>query len=186
MRPGRAGREGAVADGPARQKALNDLMFSGNNEERLYAQRRLRLALLPKLPEPPKVKGPGFNPIDQFIVAEWEKAGLKEASDPPPVCSDAAFLRRVYLDVIGVIPTAAEAKRFFEDPTADKRVRLVDELLARNKDYAAHWTPFWEEAIGSANVGIIGGIGSHGNHRDWIYQSFVHDKPFDLMVAELD
>ncbi len=68
---------------------------------------------------------------------------------------------------------------------ADKRVRLVDELLARNEDYAAHWTPFWEEAIGSSNVGITGGIGSRGNHREWIYQSFVHNKPFDLMVAEL-
>jgi len=182
-RPG--GGESVVADGPSRQKAVNDLMFSGNNEERLYAQRRLRLALLPKAPEPPKVNRPGLNPIDQFIVAEWEKAGLKEASDPPPVCSDAAFLRRAYLDVIGVIPTAAEAKRFLEDPTPDKRVRLVDELLARNKDYAAHWTPFWEEAIGSANVGITGGIGSRGNHRDWIFESFVHNKPFDLMVAEL-
>jgi mono/diheme cytochrome c family protein len=182
---GPGGGAGAVADGPARQKAVNDLMFSGNNEERLYAQRRLRLALLPKPPDPPKVKRPGFNPIDQFIVAEWEQAGLKEANEPPPVCSDAAFVRRVYLDVIGVIPTAVEARRFLEDPTPDKRVRLVDELLARNKDYAAHWTPFWEEAVGSANANITGGIGSRGNHRDWIFQSFVQDKPFDLMVAEL-
>ena len=78
------------------------------------------------------------------------------------MCSDAAFLRRVYLDVIGVIPTAAEARRFLEDTAPDKRVRLVDELLARNEDYAAHWTPFWEEAIGSSNVGITGGIGSRG------------------------
>ena len=131
------------------------------------------------------MKSPGFNPIDRFIGAEWEKAGLKEASNPPPVCSDAAFLRRMYLDVIGVIPTAAEAKRFLADPTPDKRVRLVDDLLARNKDYAAHWTPFWEEAIGSANVDITGGIGSRGNHREWIFQSFVHNRPFDLMVAEL-
>ena len=174
----------AVAD-PAAQKALNDLLFSGNNEARFIAQRTLRLGLLPKPPEPPKVRGAVFNPIDQFIVGKWEQAGLKEADDPPAVCSDAAFLRRVYLDVIGVIPTAAEAKRFLEDTAPDKRVRLVDELLARNEDYAAHWTPFWEEAIGSSNVGITGGIGSRGNHRDWIFQSFVSNKPFDLMAAEL-
>lgn len=182
---GPGGGAGALADGPARQKAVNDLIFSGNNEERLYAQRRLRLELLPKPPEPPKVKESGFNTIDQFVVAEWEQAGLKEAGEPPPVCSDAVFLRRVYLDVIGVIPTAAEAKRFLGDADPDKRVRLVDELLARNKDYAAHWTPFWEEAIGSANANITGGIGSRGNHRDWIFESFIHNKPFDLMVAEL-
>ena len=174
-----------VSNDPGTQKALNDLVFSGNGKDRLIAQRKLRLALLPKPLEPPKVKAPVFNPIDQFIAAKWEQAGLKEANAAPAVCSDAAFLRRVYLDVIGVIPTAAQARRFLADTTPDKRVRLVDELLTRNEDYAAHWTPFWEEAIGSSNVGITGGIGSRGNHRHWIYQSFVHNKPFDLMVAEL-
>jgi hypothetical protein len=91
----------------------------------------------------------------------------------------------VYLDVIGVIPTAAEAKRFLEDKSADKRTRLADELLARKNDYAANWTPFWEDAIGSANVDKVGGIASRGNHRDWIFKSFADNKPFDLMVAEL-
>ena len=182
---GRGGNATLVANDPGTQKALNALLFSGNNEDRLFAQRRLRLALLPKPPEPPQVKGAVFNPIDQFIAAKWEQAGLKEANIPPALCSDAAFLRRVYLDVIGVIPTAAEARRFLEDTAPEKRVSLIEELLARKEDYAAHWTPFWEEAIGSSNVGITGGIGSRGNHRDWIYQNFVRNKPFDLMVAEL-
>ena len=182
---GASGKATLVANDPGTQKALNDLLFSGNNEDRLFAQRRLRLALLPKPAEPPNVKSPVFNPIDQFIAAKWEQAGLKEANAPPALCSDAAFLRRAYLDVIGVIPTAAEARRFLEDASPDKRVRLVDELLARNEDYAAHWTPFWEDAIGSSIVGITGGIGSRGNHRDWIFRSFVRNKPFDLMVAEL-
>jgi hypothetical protein len=89
------------------------------------------------------------------------------------------------VDIIGVIPTAVEAQKFLEDKTPDKRTKLVDELLARKEDYAAHWTPFWEEAIGSANVDKVGGIASRGNHRDWIFKSFVDNKPFDLMVAEL-
>ena len=97
---------GLAANDPGAQQALNDLVFSGNGEDRLLAQRRLRLALLPKPPEPPQVKGPVFNAIDQFIVAKWEQAGLPVANDPPGVCSDAAFLRRVYLDVIGTLPTA--------------------------------------------------------------------------------
>ena len=169
---------------PATQTALNTLLFNPNAEERLFAQRALRLALLPKAPEPPKVNAPVSNPIDQFIAAKWEQAGLKEAQSPP-VCGDAAFLRRVYLDVIGVIPTAREAQKFLDDRSPDKRARLVDELLARKDDYAAHWTPFWEEAIGSANVDKVGGIASRGNHRDWIFKSFAENKPFDLMVAEL-
>jgi len=179
------GKASVAGNDAATQRAVDDLLFSGNGTDRLFAQRKLRLALLPKAPEPPPVPGPAFNPIDQFIAAKWESAGLQAAHDPPAACSDAAFLRRVYLDVIGVIPTADEARRFLEDTTPDKRVHLVDALLARNEDYAAHWTPFWEEAIGSSNVGITGGIGSRGNHRDWIYQSFVHNKPFDLMAAEL-
>ena len=81
------GGVGMVAGGASAQKALNDLVFSSNNEERLLVQRRLRLALLPKPPEPPEVKNPGFNLIDRFIVAAWDKAGLKEASEPPPVGS---------------------------------------------------------------------------------------------------
>ena len=123
------GTASLVTDDPGTQKTLNDLVFSGNGQDRLLAQRKLRLALLPKPPELPNVKVPAFNPIDQFIVAKWEQAALKAADRPPAVCSDAAFLRRVYLDIIGVIPTAAQARRFLEDTTPDKRVRLVDELL---------------------------------------------------------
>src|ERR1051326_1410705 len=176
---------GALANDPALQKALNVLLFSDDNNEKLFAQRAVRLASLPKAEGPPTLKGSVSNPIDQFIIAKWEKDGLKEAQNPPPVCSDPVFLRRVYLDIIGVIPTAAEAQKFLADKSPDKRTKLVDELLARKEDYAAHWTPFWEEAIGSANVDKVGGIASRGNHRDWIYKSFVDNKPFDLMVAEL-
>ncbi len=182
---GSAAVAGALASDPSAQKALNDLLFSGNNEQRLFAQRRLRLALLPKAPEPPKVKSPVLNPIDQFIAAKWEEAGLSAATNPPSLCSDPAFMRRAYLDIIGAIPIADAAKKFLEDKSPDKRARLVDELLARNQDYAAHWTPFWEEAIGSSTAAITGGIGSRGNHREWIYQSFVTNKPYDLFVAEL-
>jgi mono/diheme cytochrome c family protein len=170
---------------PSLQKALNLLIYSQDNNERLFAQRAVRLASLPKAEGPPEVKGAVLNEIDKFIVAKWEKDGLKEAQQPPPVCSDPVFLRRVYLDIIGAIPTVEEAQKFLEDKSPDKRTKLVDELLARKEDYAAHWTPFWEEAIGSANVDKVGGIASRGNHRDWIYKSFVDNKPFDLMVAEL-
>ena len=173
------------AGDPGIQQALNVLMFSQDNKARLLAQRKVRMAYLPKAPTPPPVKGASFNPLDQFIVAKWEKEGLREGGQPPEVCSDTTFLRRVYLDVIGVIPTVAEAKRFLDDKTPDKRVKLVDELLARKEDYAAHWVPFWEDALGSANVGMQGGIATHGNYRNWIYQSFVENKPYDVMVSEL-
>ena len=175
----------ALGKSPEAQQALNRVLFSANNEERLFAQRALRLTLIPKAPEPPAVKGPELNPIDQFIIAKWHEAGLPEPEHPPQVCSDPAFIRRAYLDIVGHIPTIDATREFLDDKSPDKRTRLVDKLLARNEEYAANWTPFWEEAIASANVDKVGGIASRGNHRDWIFASFATNKPFDLFVAEL-
>ncbi len=72
-----------IANDPASQKALNTLMFSDDCRERLIAQRTIRMAWLPQPPVPPKVKSPAFNPIDQFIAAKWEKAGLKKEKRSP-------------------------------------------------------------------------------------------------------
>ena len=68
--------EAKAMNDPATQKALNTLLFNSNAEEKLFAQRALRLALLPKAPEPPKVKGRAFNPLDQFIVPDLSRPGL--------------------------------------------------------------------------------------------------------------
>src|SRR5882672_10778007 len=70
--------------------------------------------------------------IDQLIAAkpEFQKSAA-------PLASDAEFLRRVYLDLTGVIPTATEARAFLQDNSADKRARLIDRLLAR-PEHARH------------------------------------------------
>jgi hypothetical protein len=167
----------------------SDAPFSVENEaaldsEQLLIQRRaLRLKQLPPAPAPPMVDAPTFNPIDQCIAAQWAKAPGKVE---PQLCDDATFLRRVYLDLVGVIPLPAEANRFLASgaPQA-KREKLVDQLLARTSDYAAHWTPFWEDALASQNVLAQGGILTRGNYRDWIVQSFENNRPYDVMVAEL-
>ncbi|MEW6305402.1 MAG: PSD1 and planctomycete cytochrome C domain-containing protein [Verrucomicrobiota bacterium] len=153
--------------------------------ESFAARRAERLATVPPAAPPPKVSGPVFNAIDQFLLAQWQAAGLPEAKTPPPVCDDPTFLRRVYLDIIGVPPTLLEARRFMIDPSPDKRAKLVDELLARRRDYADHWTPFWLEALGSANMNTQGGIVTRGNYLKWVNDSFFDNKPYDLMVAEL-
>ena len=182
--------EGAKDDSPAdreatqttrpltdSEKLLNDALFSANAEQLMLMRRKLRLAYLPKPPEPPT--GAASNPIDRFIQAKWPPKKTPELSD------DAEFLRRVYLDVIGVIPTIEEAQSFLADQSPGKRDKLIDALLARDADYAANWTPFWEEAIASSDTGVVGGIVRHGNYRDWIYKSFLTNKPYDVMAAEL-
>ena len=138
------------------------------------------LARLPHAPVVPGVSAPAFNSIDRFIAAKW-----REKKFPTPaVCDDNAFVRRVYLDVVGVIPTTAQALAFVQDKTPGKRARLVDELLARDDDYAANWIPFWEDALAS-NGAHQGGAGSRPNLRPWLMENLRQNRPYDEMVAEL-
>jgi len=167
----------------ATQKNLNAFIFGNNKDEQFSARRALRLTLVPPSPQPPKVSGATFNAIDNFILAKWNTAKFPEAKKAPPVCNDATFIRRVYLDLIGVIPSAESTKKFVTDKTSAKRAKLIDSLLARNEEYAAHWTPFWQEALASTEP--VGGVATHGNYTDFIYKSFLENKPYDLFVAEL-
>src|SRR5579862_8551536 len=69
------------------------------------------------------------NRIDEFVFAQLKQKTITPAN----VCSDAVFIRRVYLDVIGTLPTAAEAENFILDKTATKRSALIERLLARDE-----------------------------------------------------
>lgn len=126
-----------------------------------------------------------LGPIDRFIYTSWAAAQLAEAAKPPALCDDATFCRRVHLDLIGVIPTVVELNRFLADSSPRKREKLIDKLLARDADYAAHWTVFWEDALASQSVLSQGGIPTRGNYREWIFGSLKENRPYDLMVAEL-
>ena len=160
-------------------------LFSDDAEQLFVMRREFRLARLPKV-APPDAAYPGStNPIDHFIAATWREEGLPEAATPPPVVDDATFLRRASLDLAGIVPTADDVLRFVADREPDKRARAVDALLARREDYAAHWTPFWEEALGSQTTRMQGGIPTRGNYRDWIFRQLSENVPFDVFAASL-
>lgn len=74
-----------------------------------------------------------LNVLDEQILTRWITAGEKKAADSATddVASDGEFLRRSYLDLLGILPTPDDVKRFSDDTRADKRKRLIDELLAR-------------------------------------------------------
>ena len=149
----------------------------------LVQRRAARLAELPPAPEPPAVDGSITNPLDRFIVAGWSTLPADER--PTALCDDATFARRVYLDLIGVIPGRVELNKFLADSSPDKRSRLIDRLLDRKAEYAAHWTVFWEDALASQNVLAQGGIPTRGNYRQWLLDSFTANMPYDVMLAEL-
>src|SRR5476649_518789 len=72
--------------------------------------------------------------IDHWIKAKWADAQLK----PSAKTSDAEYMRRVYLDIVGQIPSLEEAEKFLADKNATKREKLVDALL-KDELYADHW-----------------------------------------------
>ena len=95
--------------------------------------------------------------------------------------SDAEFLRRIYLDLAGIIPTAAEARAFFQDKTPDKRARLVDRLLA-SPEHARHMANVFDvmlmERRPAKNVAAAAWL-------EYLRESFAANKPWDQLVREI-
>ena len=92
------------------------------------------------------------------------------------------FCRRVYLDIIGRIPTIDELDLFIEDEEPDKRARLIHKLLL-SKGYQSHWYNYWADLL---RVKYVGDKLHHpGNYAQWIKESLRSNKPYDRMVHEL-
>jgi len=157
--------------------------FAPGDEAALIARRNLRAALLPAAPAVPDARDAGTNPIDRFLLSAQHQADPGSASWV--ACSDAVFVRRVYLDLIGVVPTLDESARFLADTAPDKRAKLIGELLARSGDYADHWAVFWEDALASTPNNSNGGMATHGDYAGFIHAAFVENRPFDVFVAQL-
>lgn len=104
----------------------------------------------------------------------------------PGLCSDGVFVRRVYLDVIGTLPTAKEARAFIEDRDArNKRRLLIDRLLARD-EFADYWSMKWGDVLRiKAEFPVnLWPNAARAYHR-WVYASLAANKPYDKFVREL-
>jgi len=95
------------------------------------------------------------------------------------------FVRRVYLDVIGTLPTAREASSFIQNTNANKRARLIDQLLARD-DYADYWAMKWSDVLRvKAEFPInLWPNAAQGYHR-WIRTAIAENEPYDRFVRDL-
>ncbi len=80
--------------------------------------------------------------IDELVFARLNELHLA----PAHVCSDAVFVRRVFLDVIGTLPTAAETRQFLQDTAPDKRAALIDRLFERD-EFADYWAMKWSDLL---------------------------------------
>ena len=121
---------------------------------------------------------PASNFVDELVFAKLKRLKIL----PSDVCSDAEFLRRAYLDLTGRLPKIAETRAFLADPSADKRERLVDDLLQTN-DFAEFWTLKWADIL-RANPKKLQATGVHKFHR-WLFENIRDDRPLDEFANEL-
>ena len=101
-----------------------------------------------------------------------------------PLISDTDFIRRVFLDTVGVIPSDDDVRDFLQDRSTDKRTHLIQRLLADHR-WADHWTSYWQDLLAENPTLINASLNTTGPFRWYIYDSFRDNKPFDRFVTEL-
>jgi mono/diheme cytochrome c family protein len=127
------------------------------------------------------------TPIDNFIAAEMEQQGLA----PRREASRELWLRRVFLDLIGLPPSAAEWQAFLSDDRPDAYERVVDQLLERpeyGERWGRHWMDVWRYSdwYGSRGINEIRYSQRHiWRWRDWVVESLNADRPYDRMLVEM-
>ncbi len=123
--------------------------------------------------------------INQQIELGWTDNGLK----PSAMASDGEWCRRVYLDILGRIPTFKEVQAYLKDSSAEKKQKLVNRLLYDddyNEEYTRNMTTLWTNIL----IGRTGGtdnrsLTSRPGMQEYLRDSFAQNKPYDKMVFEL-
>jgi hypothetical protein len=121
---------------------------------------------------------PENNAIDRHVFAKLRLLRI----EPSPLCTDAEFVRRVYLDVIGKLPTPDEVRSFLTSTDPHKRDGLIDALLER-PEFVDWWALKWADRLG-CNQRFVGQVGAIKYHQ-WIRQAVADNVPEDELVRTL-
>lgn len=138
----------------------------------------VRLAFVPARPEFEFREAKRNNFIDDHVFAKLRTLRM----NPSELCTDEVFLRRAYLDLVGILPSSSEARSFVSDPRPDKRAVLVEQLLRRT-EFADFWALKWSDLLRNEER-ALDQKGVNNFHR-WIRQSIADGKPVDQFVREL-
>lgn len=124
------------------------------------------------------------------VISRWIREGAVwpemnvDRIEVTALSDDLAFLRRVTLDTVGVVPTMEEIAAFTADKSADKRARVIDRLLA-DKRWADKWMGYWQDIL-AENPNILNPtLNNTGPFRWYLHEALEDDRPLDLMVTEL-
>jgi len=129
----------------------------------------------------------GFNPIDTFLNQNRVEAGIQCM----PPADHATVLRRLYIDLIGLPPTAEELQRFLLDDSESAYETVVERLLDSplyGERWARHWMDIWRYSDWYGRRSVPDVMNSYPmvwRWRDWIVRSVNQDKPYDQMIVEM-
>jgi Protein of unknown function (DUF1553)/Protein of unknown function (DUF1549) len=131
-----------------------------------------------------KIPDYAFQPrtvVDQFTHKQWQELGIV----PSELCSDEQFLRRVYLDITGTLPTPTQVRTFLSDRRADKRDKLIDALL-ETPEYSYFFANKWADVL-RVKRGPNQPLRAYGTFafHNWIRESIAADKPYDQFTREI-
>jgi WD40 repeat protein/mono/diheme cytochrome c family protein len=123
---------------------------------------------------------PQFNAIDGLVAAKWQRMKIR----PAELCSDADFLRRVYLDLTGLPPTSEQVRNFLADTreTQVKRAEVVDRLIGSD-EFIDCWSNKWADLL-QVNRKFLAPEGAAKFHA-WIRQQVADNVPYDQFVREI-
>ncbi|RUL84346.1 DUF1553 domain-containing protein [Tautonia sociabilis] len=121
-----------------------------------------------------------YNPIDRLVARKWERMKIL----PSGLCTDSEFIRRVFLDLTGLPPSAEEVTAFLEDPrpTRAKREALVDRLIGSDA-FVEYWTNKWADLL-QVNAKFLGQEGATA-FRGWIREQVAANTPYDEFVRKV-
>ncbi|MBE2227693.1 MAG: DUF1549 domain-containing protein [Ignavibacteria bacterium] len=120
------------------------------------------------------------NEIDRLVSQKWKERGL----EPSHKTNDAEFLRRLYIDVTGRIPNAAEVKQFLENKSKNKRAEKIDELLAAD-EYGGYMADVWMQILFSYDAKRRVQAPTYNLVRSEFAANFNSNRPYSEFVSKL-
>lgn len=146
-----------------------------------FGPRTYEPPLLPRRPELPPVVDGRTHAVDRIVDAYFAEQDVER----PIVIDDERFVRRVSLDLTGLLPTPEIRDEFLADKSPDKRLLLIRRLLDDDIAYAEHWLSFWNDLLRNDYTGTGFITGGRKQITKWLYGTLVANKPYDQMVQEL-
>ncbi|MGY8767062.1 MAG: PSD1 and planctomycete cytochrome C domain-containing protein [Pirellulales bacterium] len=135
---------------------------------------------LKKVELPPATKDKQ-HPIDRLLGSYYQQHKV----EPTSQISDAGFMRRATLDLVGLLPDPQQLDEFVKSANGNKDEELIDALLTDNQAYTEHWITFWNDLLRNDYVGTGFIDGGRKQISGWLYQSLIDNKPYDQFVQQL-